>query len=50
MANNKITLRDVEYTDVVRAASLADYSSVKGCIVMETNGYAIWKKMQSIFY
>ena len=52
MANNKITSRDVDfakwYTDVVRAAQLADYSSVKGCIVMEPNGYAIWEKMQSI--
>ena len=52
MANNKITKRDVDfakwYTDVVRAAQLADYSSVKGCIVIEPNGYAIWEKMQSI--
>ena len=52
MENKKITKRDVDfaswYTDVVRAASLADYSSVKGCIVIEPNGYAIWEKMQSI--
>ena len=52
MANEKITKRDVDfakwYTDVVRAAHLADYSSVKGCIVIEPNGYAIWEKMQSI--
>ena len=37
--NNKITSRDVDfakwYTDVVRAAKLCDYSSVKGCIVIE---------------
>lgn len=50
--NKKITSRDVDfakwYTDIVRAASLADYSSVKGCIVIEPNGYAIWEKMQSI--
>ena len=50
--NNKITSRDVDfakwYTDVVRAANLADYSSVKGCITIEPNGYAIWEKMQSI--
>lgn len=48
--NNKITSRDVDfakwYTDVVRAANLADYSSVKGCITIEPNGYAIWEKMQ----
>ena len=53
MENNKsITKRDVDfakwYTDVVRAAHLADYSSVKGCMVIEPNGYAIWEKMQEI--
>ncbi len=52
MKNKAITSKDVDfakwYTDVVRAAKLADYSSVKGCIVIEPNGYAIWEKMQSI--
>ena len=52
MKNKAITSRDVDfakwYTDVVRAAHLADYSSVKGCIVIEPNGYAIWEKMQEI--
>lgn len=52
MKNNAITSRDVDfgkwYTDVVRAAKLADYSSVKGCIVIEPNGYALWEKMQEI--
>ena len=52
MANNKITKRSEDfakwYTDVVRAASLADYSSVKGCIVMEPNGYALWEEIQKI--
>ena len=33
---------------VVRAAKLADYTSVKGCIAIEPNGYAIWEKIQSI--
>lgn len=50
--NNAITPRNEDfakwYTDVVRAARLADYSSVKGCIVIEPNGYAIWEKMQEI--
>lgn len=50
--NHAITPRDKDfakwYTDVVRAAHLADYSSVKGCIVIEPNGYAIWEKMQEI--
>ena len=52
MNNKAITPRNVDfakwYTDVVRAAKLADYSSVKGCIVIEPNGYAIWEKMQEI--
>ena len=52
MKNDAITSRDVDfakwYTDVVRAAKLADYTSVKGCIAIEPNGYAIWEKMQKI--
>ena len=52
MKNNAITNRDEDfatwYTDVVRAARLADYSSVKGCIVIEPNGYALWERMQEI--
>lgn len=52
MKNDKITSRDVDfatwYTDVVRAAHLADYTAVKGCIAIEPNGYAIWEKMQEI--
>jgi len=52
MANKAITSRDVDfakwYTDVVKAANLADYSNVKGCIVFEPNGYAIWEKMQEV--
>ena len=52
MNNKAITSKDVDfakwYTDVVRAAHLADYTSVKGCIAIEPNGYAIWEKIQSI--
>ena len=52
MGNKAITPRDVDfakwYTDVVRAAHLCDYSSVKGCMVIEPNGYAIWERMQKI--
>ena len=52
MKNKSITSRDVDfaawYTDVVKAAKLAAYSNVKGCIVIEPNGYAIWEKMQEI--
>ncbi len=50
--NKQITKRSVDfakwYTDVVRAAKLADYTSVKGCIAIEPAGYAIWERMQEI--
>lgn len=50
--NKAITSRDQDfaqwYTDIVSVAKLASYSSVKGCIVIEPNGYAIWEKMQEI--
>ena len=52
MNNKAITSRDIDfaawYTDVVKAAHLASYSNVKGCMVIEPNGYAIWEKMQSV--
>ena len=31
------------YTDVVKKAELADYSGVKGCMVIRPYGYAIWE-------
>ncbi len=34
------------YTDLVVKAQLADYSSVRGCMVIRPRGYAIWEKMQ----
>ena len=52
MNNKAITSKNQDfakwYTDVVRAAKLADYTSVKGCIAIEPNGYAIWEKIQEI--
>jgi len=36
------------YTDVVLQAQLADYSPVKGCMVIRPNGYALWERIQSI--
>ena len=48
--NKNITKRDEDfaewYTDIVREANLACYSNVKGCIVIEPNGYAIWENIQ----
>jgi len=34
------------YLDVVRKAELADYSPVKGCMVIRPYGYAIWEHIQ----
>ena len=34
------------YNDVIMRAELADYSPVRGCMVIRPNGYAIWEQMQ----
>ena len=48
----QITARDVDfakwYTDIVKKAELADYSSVRGCMVLRPYGYAIWENIQKI--
>ena len=36
------------YTDVILKAQLADYSPVKGCMVIRPNGYALWENMQKV--
>jgi prolyl-tRNA synthetase len=52
MQENRITKRDSDfsrwYNDVIEAAELADYSPVKGCMIIRPNGYAIWEKMQAV--
>ena len=34
------------YNDVVIQAKMADYSPVKGCMVIRPNGYSVWEKIQ----
>ncbi|MBV6520834.1 MAG: Proline--tRNA ligase [Gemmatimonadaceae bacterium] len=34
------------YNEVVLRAELADYSPVRGCMVIRPNGYGIWERMQ----
>ena len=34
------------YTDIVRKAELSDYSCVKGCMVIQPAGYALWENIQ----
>ena len=36
------------YLDVVRRAELADYTPVKGCMVIRPYGYAIWELLQQV--
>jgi prolyl-tRNA synthetase len=46
----RITPRDQDYSqwyiDIVLQAKLADYSPVKGCMVIRPRGYALWERMQ----
>jgi prolyl-tRNA synthetase len=37
------------YTDVVRKAELADYTPVRGCMVIRPYGYALWEHIQRAF-
>ncbi len=34
------------YLDVIKAAKLADYSPVRGCMVIQPDGFAIWEGIQ----
>jgi prolyl-tRNA synthetase len=36
------------YIDVVRGAKLADYSPVRGCMIIRPNGMALWENMQRV--
>ncbi|HWP80584.1 MAG TPA: proline--tRNA ligase [Candidatus Acidoferrum sp.] len=48
----EITSRDEDfakwYTDIVRKAELAEYSSVRGCMIIRPYGYAIWENIQKL--
>ncbi|MFQ5703564.1 MAG: proline--tRNA ligase [Gemmatimonadales bacterium] len=50
MAQERITARDQDfsqwYNDVIMRAELADYSPVRGCMVIRPRGYRIWELMQ----
>jgi prolyl-tRNA synthetase len=36
------------YQQVIRAADLAELSSVRGCMIIKPNGYAIWERIRDI--
>ncbi|MEG2584486.1 MAG: proline--tRNA ligase, partial [Oscillospiraceae bacterium] len=55
MANEKKLVQDITpmgedfaqwYTDIIKKAQLVEYSGVKGCMVIQPYGYAIWENIQ----
>src|SRR5213595_412334 len=48
--DKKLTKRAADfsawYNEVVLRSELADYSPVRGCMVIRPNGYGIWERMQ----
>ncbi|MEO9022174.1 MAG: proline--tRNA ligase [Ginsengibacter sp.] len=49
--SKEITSREQDYSqwynDLVLKAGLADYSAVRGCMVIKPYGFALWEKMQA---
>lgn len=49
---NKLATREEDYSqwynDIVIKADLAEYSAVRGCMVIKPYGYSIWEKMQAV--
>ena len=37
------------YLDVIKAAELADYAPVRGCMIIRPDGYALWEMIQHFF-
>lgn len=52
MAKN-ITPREKDYSqwylDVIRAAEMADYAPIRGCMVVRPTGYSVWEEIQRFF-
>jgi prolyl-tRNA synthetase len=52
MASDKLPTRAENFSEwyiqLVQRAKLADYSDVKGCMVIRPNGYAIWENIQKV--
>jgi prolyl-tRNA synthetase len=50
--SKEITSRSTDYSqwynDLVLKAGLADYSAVKGCMVIKPHGYALWENMRDV--
>jgi prolyl-tRNA synthetase len=37
------------YTEVVLKSGMAEYSPIKGCMILREHSYAIWEKIQEVF-
>lgn len=52
MMNKEITSRSKDYSqwynDLVIKGGLADYSAVRGCMVIKPHGFALWENMKSV--
>ena len=35
------------YVDVIRKSDMADYSTIKGCMIIKPYGYAVWENIQA---
>src|SRR6202789_1177832 len=50
--SKEITSRAVDYSqwynDIVLKGGLADYSAVRGCMVIKPHGYALWENMRDV--
>src|SRR5437660_12638845 len=50
--SKEITSRSTDYSqwynDLVIKGSLADYSAVRGCMVIKPYGYALWENMRDV--
>jgi prolyl-tRNA synthetase len=52
MAKKQLTPKSEDmskwYTQVIQQAQLADYSPVKGCMIIRPNGYGIWENIHDV--
>jgi prolyl-tRNA synthetase len=52
MSNKGVISKEEDYSqwynDLVIKADMAEYSPVKGCMIIKPYGYSIWEKMQSV--
>ena len=45
----KVTREEEWYPEVVVKSDMADYSAIKGCMVIKPNAYSVWQEIQDFF-